>query len=111
MSLPNLYAFPDNADDWQAWMFNHAANHYDWLISPIASGQNLTQYNLDTSDFNNMGMWFYQHQVMHNQINAVLKTTGFDFTVLDWEDPDQLRNWLNLNGAEHVRISAALGVQ
>ena len=111
MSLPKLYAFPTSQEDWRGWFFNHAANHYDWVNAPLAAGQMLVQYPLDKSDFSDMGMWFYQHQIMHNQANALLKTTGFDLSVLDWEDPDQLRNWLNLNGNEHVRISAALGVQ
>ena len=111
MSLPALYAFPGSAEDWKAWTFNHAANHYDWLNAPKAAGQNLAQYPLDISDFSNMGMWIYQHQIMHNQVNALLKTQGFDLQTLDWQDPDQLRDWLNLNGNEHVRISAALGVQ
>lgn len=111
MSLPRLYAFPNSEDEWRSWTFNHAANHYDWVNAPKAAGKMLVQYPLDLIDPRDLGMWLYQHQVMHNQVNALLQTSGFDLTVLDWEDPDQLRNWINLNGAEHVRISAALGVQ
>jgi hypothetical protein len=57
-----------------------------------------------------LGMWNYQHQVMHNQLNAALGTQGFDLLELDWQDPDQFTEWLRLNGDEHTRLSAALGV-
>lgn len=111
MSLPALYALPRTADDWRAWSFNHAANHYDWIQSAqTQKNQQLAQYKLDPLDPANLGLWLYYHQAMHNQVNALLGTSGFDLLELQWDDPDQLQEWLQLNGDEHQRISAALGV-
>ena len=111
MSLPQLYAMPQTPGDWQAWAFNHAAGHYDWVRAALEQKhQQLVQYQLSPLPFENLGLWLYQHQSMHNQINTVLGTSGFDLLELDWGDPDQLQEWLNLNGDEHVRIAAALGV-
>src|SRR5208282_2649234 len=102
MGLPLLYAQPSTADDWSAWAFNHAANHYD-IVSQAAlvKSQILTQFCLDPVDPNDLGMFLYQHQIMHNQINAVLGTSGFDLLSLDWKDPDAFAEWLLLNGDEH----------
>lgn len=195
MSLPALFTVPQSPEEWRAWSFSHASNHYDWIAAaqlkqqnPIvlatnhatAAGNNvltfasttslqingtiyqmyiidqttpeaiptgttikgsnptqiemsnnaaspgvgsgdsigftltqpldLQQFQLDPMDPNNVGLWLYNHQFMHNQMNQVLGTSGFDFLDLDWSDPDQLQEWLRLNGAEHQRISAALGV-
>lgn len=70
----------------------------------------LAQYILDPMNPNDLGMWNYQHQIMHNQLNALLGTQGFDLLSLDWQDPAQFAEWLRLNGDEHTRLSAALRV-
>ncbi len=111
MGLPLIYAQPSTAEDWSAWSFNHAANHNDWISAvQLQKNQNLTQYLLDPVDPNDLGVWLYQHQVAHNQINAVLGTSGFDLLSLDWQDKDAFAEWCLLNGSEHQRISAALGI-
>ncbi len=190
MSLPALYAVPQNDADWLAWAFNHQANHFDIitagtryqqtsvtlttnigslaggfvlgfvattgvqigmnasnssnptyipvgaevvnfnatevqiglaiahnilsgdhiLFSPGANVRALAQYQLSPLDPNNLGMWMYNHQIMHSQVNQVLGTQGFNLLGFDWSDPDQLQEWLNQNGDEHVRICAALGI-
>lgn len=111
MSLPYIYARAETADDWSRWTFNHAANHYDWIPS-ILRQKNLvaTQYLLDPVDPNNLGMWLYEHQSAHDQANAALGTQGYNLLELDLKDERMYAMWLRLNGAEHQRISAALGV-
>lgn len=111
MGLPSIYIQPESEDEWTAWSFNHAGNHYDILQAAFTSkGQNLNQYILDPMNPDDLGTWLYQHQVTHNQINALLGTQGNDLLNLDWRDPEQFASWLRLNGDEHVRISAALGI-
>lgn len=111
MSLPQLYVAPKSADEWMAWSFNHAANHYDWIqVAQRQKNQQLTQYRLDPMDPANLGLWLYYHQTMHNEVNAALGTSGYNLLELSWDDPDQLQEWLQLNGDEHSRISAVLGV-
>lgn len=112
MSLPSLYVQPQDTDAWRAWSFNHSANHFD-MLAAAQEQKNVTglqQFILDPMDLNNLGQWLYNHQVMHNQLNAALGTQGFNLLGFDWEDPQQFSMWLRLNGDEHVRLSAALGV-
>ena len=190
MSLPALYSIPTDAASWQAWAWNHQANHFDIvtagtrfqqtsftlatnigslaggfvmqfaattgvqigmavsdttapasiatgsevvalnatevqiglvlagnvgsgdsiLFGPGANVKALDQFQLSPIDPQAMGMWFYTHSVMHAQINQVLGTQGFNLLDYDFSDPDQLQEWLQLNGDEHQRICTALGI-
>jgi len=112
MSLPFIFSQPQNEDQWNAWAFNHAANHYDWIpaIGTKFSQTGLTQFLLSPIDPNDLGMWLYNHQVAHDQANEALGTKGYNLLELDWKDKDQFAMWLRLNGTEHQRISGALGV-
>jgi hypothetical protein len=111
MGLPLLFRLPDDSDSWNAWAFNHAAIHYT-IIRTIAAQktQTLTQYPLDPIDPNDLGFWLYQHQVMHNQANAALGTSGYDLLSLDWSQPADFQEWLQLNGDEHRKWGGILGV-
>jgi hypothetical protein len=190
MSLPALYAQPTDPASWQAWAWNHQANHFDIVQAGLALQQTsltlatnigslaggfvmqfaattgvqigmqvadvttpsaitagsevvalngtevqiglalaanvgnrdsiqftpgtnvkpLTTYQLSPVDPDNLGVWLYQHQIMHNQINLVLGTSGYNLLSLDWQDPDQFQEWINENADEHQRICAALGI-
>jgi hypothetical protein len=113
MALPALYDISNG--DWQQWAFNHAAIHYaifnripSFIAPRVINGlQNFSLYPMDT---NNISYWLYQHQTMHNQTNVVLGTTGYDLLSLDLGDSDVVQEWLQLNGDEHQRFNAVLGV-
>ena len=112
MSLPALYTAPQSADDWDAWSFNHAAIHYD-LVQAATMQKNVTglqTFMLHPISDDDVGMWLYWHQTMHNQLNSVLKTSGYNLLQVDFEDPDSVSEWLYLNGDEHARFNAILGV-
>ncbi len=190
MSLPALYAVPQNDADWLAWAFNHQANHFDIitagtryqqtsvtlttnigslaggfvlgfvattgvqigmnasnssnptyipvgaevvnfnatevqiglaiahnilsgdhiLFSPGANVRALAQYQLSPVDFNSLGFWLYNHSIMHSQINMVLGRSGLNLLTYDLSDPDQLQEFLQANGDEHVQICSLLGI-
>ena len=111
MSLPAIYATPTDDDSWQRWSFNHAANHYG-LVGAARTAKNaqLSQFALDPFDQDDPGLWFYMHQTMHDQINSLLGSSGFNLLELDWKDPQQFAAWLQFNGDEHLRFSGALNV-
>lgn len=75
-----------------------------------ASPVDLQQFILDPMNPNNLGLWLYWHQLMHAQADALLGIEGYDLLGLDWDDPQQFSEWLRLNGDEHTRICALLGV-
>lgn len=113
MSLPLLFEAPTDADTWRDWSFNHSVLHTD-LIAALQQQKNaigLQSFLLDPMDLNDLGMWFYRHQVSHNQANAILGTQGYNLLSFDWHDEDQLQEWLFLNGVEHTRFAQVLGVE
>jgi hypothetical protein len=109
MGLPLLYVLPQTPDDWSAWSFNHAAIHYT-VVDAIQTqkNKNLSQFLLDP--ISDVGYWLYLHQDSHNQINAALGTQGNNLLSYDWDDPDQVQEWLNLNGSEHQNWNTILKV-
>jgi hypothetical protein len=82
----------------------------DILFGPGANVKSLTQYQLSPMNSNDRGMWLFRHQTMHNEINALLGTSGLNLLEVDFEDPDQFQEWLNQNAGEHQRICTALGI-
>lgn len=111
MSLPALYSYPNNKDAWQAWAFNHAAIHYTAVnAANLQKNQDLPTFCLNPIDPDDLGMWLYNHQIMHNQMNYILNVPGYNLLELDWQDQDQFMLWMQLNGDEHIRWNAILGV-
>lgn len=111
MSLPMLYMQPNTDDEWLAWSFNHAATHYTVHDAVTVQKKiNLDQFVLDPINRRDLGMWLYNHQVMHSQVNAALGVQGYDLLSFDFEDPQQLQTWLGLNGAEHQNWNKILVV-
>ena len=88
----------------------NVGNGDDILFSPGANVKALDQFQLSPIDPNNLGMWLYQHSIMHNQINLVLGRTGLNLLTYDFSDPDQLQEFLQANGDEHVQICSLLGI-
>jgi hypothetical protein len=89
---------------------NNVGSGDNIFFGPGSNVLPLTQYQLSPVDPNNMGVWFYQHQIMHNQINLILGTQGFNLLDYDWSDEDQLQEWMNQNASEHQTICSALGI-
>lgn len=80
----------------------------DSIVFTPSSYVALPLFQLNPLDPNDIGIWLYWHQEMHNDANAALNTSGYDLLALDWQDPDELAEWLRLNGDEHVRWDGAL---
>lgn len=115
MSVAVLYEVPRTSTDLSRWSFVHMTHHRD-IIRVILEQKNqtLSEYTLDpfnpsSSDFET---WLYQHQIMHDQIEAVLglRVSSFDFTDVDWQDPEGLVDWISTHAQEHLQMATLLGV-
>lgn len=112
MSLAGLYNVPSTPQDQASWAFVHAAHHVDIvrLIYQTNNSLVLQSYMLDPFDPNNMDVWLDQHQVMHQQMDAVLGIAGFNLSEVDWQDQNQRAAWISLNAQEHYQAGAKLGL-
>lgn len=113
MSLPFLFEQPEDQDTWRRWAFNHAAIHLD-VVNALTNQNKATGlgvFLLNPMNLDDLGMWLYRHQTMHNQANTALGSSGYNLLSLDWRDDDQLQEWLFLNADEHQRFAQKLGVE
>ena len=121
MALAELTVIPQNSNDLKNWSFSHQANHLDIIrriyetTTPIPPATtpppiSLNPYPLDPVDIDNVGVWLYNHAVMHAQMDLVLGIAGYDLLELDWSDQDQLIEWINFNSDEHIQASRILGI-
>lgn len=107
--LANLFNVPRTEDERAAWSFSHMAHHRDinaaiYRLLAVA----LPEYILDPIDPNDSGQWEYQHQLMHDNENAILGIQGQDLTGIDWKNPQILEAWVFLNANEHYQAAEIL---
>ena len=109
--LADLANVPSTDQERAQWSFAHMAHHRDiaqaiYSLVKIA----LPEYILDPVDPNDAGQWEYQHQLMHDNQNALLGIDGQDLTGVDWKNPNELAGWIFLNMNEHFQASNILGI-
>lgn len=111
MGLASIFNIPDTPEARLVWSFNHMAHHRD-IIRRIYETRRLAtpEYAIDPININDMAVWGYQHQQMHNNMNAVLGINGNDLVDVNWKDPGELSEWIQLNGSEHYQAGNILGV-
>ena len=96
---------------WARFSFLHMAQHRDYIrVAFQVYGASLTEYPLDPMDPQNMGAWAYHHQLMHDQLNAVLKIGGYNLQEIAFDDRANLQSWIDLHFDEHTRESTILGL-
>ena len=106
-----LFNVPSNAQELSTWATAHATHHRD--INRVLyqlTGANLAEFVLDPIDPGNTGVWEDQHQVMHQNQNAILGIQGFDLSEVDFKNQDLLTGWITLNANEHFQAANILGI-
>ena len=111
--IASLFNVPTTPEELSSWATSHASHHRDISrrIYEISNGVIvLPEYLLDPIDPNNTGVWEAQHQIMHQDMDAVLNINGFDLSTVDFNNTEALTGWVQLNGNEHFIAAAALGI-
>lgn len=109
--LASLYNVPGSDSERAEWAFAHMAHHRDinlaiYNLIKVA----LPEYELDPINVDDTGTWAYQHQLMHDNQNAILGITGQDLTDVNWKDPNLLSAFIFLNSSEHFQASNILEI-
>lgn len=111
--IANLYNVPSTPEELSHWASTHMAMHRDInrRIYELSNGLVvLPEYVLDPINPNDTGVWDDQHQIMHQDMDAVLGISGFDLTGVDFKNRDTLVNWVQLHASEHYQASNILGI-
>lgn len=114
MSLAGLYNVPQDQLQLAQWSFINASAHAD-IVRVIyqRTGEVLQSYVLDPFDPTNptsMQNWLYQHQLMHQQMDAVLGIAGYDLLDVDWTDRGQFAAWIDSHASEHLQAGQILNL-
>lgn len=106
-----LYNVPLVDSEFLQWSFVNASAHRDInrVIFQLI-GTQLDEFILDPFNPNNSGVWLYQHQLMHQQMDAILGIDGFDLLDVDFTDPNNLAGWVFLHASEHVQAADILRI-
>lgn len=109
--VAGLYNVASIQSELDTWAFVHAAHHRDVnrVIFQL-TGQNLEEAVLDPLDPQKPDDWLQNHQIMHQQVNALLGISGYNLLVVDMTDPSQFSNWVFLNADEHMKMANILGI-
>lgn len=109
--IAGLYNVPSNLAELNTWAFAHAAHHRDINRTIYQlTGTSLAENILDPLNPNDIGVWLYQHQFMHDQFETLLGIAGYDLLDVDWENPQELAGWILLNANAHQQAANILNI-
>lgn len=100
--IAGLFNVPISDAELDTWASVHARHHVDInrLIYQITK-LSLPEFVLEPIDRDNTNTWEEQHQIMHQNQNALLGIEGYDLSSVDFNDRDNLTAWIQLNAIEH----------
>lgn len=112
MSLASLLNIPatDDVRSFDEFSFSNADQHF--IVTRAIAAQksiNLPYYVIDPMPFSDIGVWLYEHQQWHNNINGILGVAGLDFTSVDFSNEEQAASWIRLHFSEHLSWAQKLG--
>lgn len=110
MSIAELYNVPKSVGDLETWSFANAAHHRD-IIRVIFQTQGIQLAEFVIDPFSPMDMtWGRLHQVMHEQMDAVLGIAGDDLSDVPWRDQEAMGEWIFSHASQHLQAANILGV-
>lgn len=110
MAVASIYNVPTNEQEWNQWSFAHAAHHID--VNQAILQQHsiaLPDFILDPINLADPQTFFEQHQLMHNNSDAVLGISGFDISDVNLKDKEQLAAWIFLVASLHYQEALKTG--
>lgn len=111
MSLAGLFNVPQTPDQLAEWSFINAAAHAD-INRVVFQDFNITlaSYVLDPINQADLQNWLALHQIMHQQMDAVLGIAGYDLFDVDLTDRGQFAAWIQDHAAEHLQAGQILNL-
>lgn len=111
MAVADIANIPVDQPTLLIWSFSHMAHHRDinrriYELDVIA----LPEFPLDPLNPNDPETFLEQHQIMHNNQNAILGIAGQDLSEVNFQDKVELSTWIYLNFIEHQQAGNILGV-
>lgn len=111
MSLAMVLFPPPTDNGLHEWSLAHYLHHLA-IIAAVKQSKGITLpvYQIWPMSLTNIDTWLENHQLLHNEMNAVFKNNGNDLSSLDWKDEKQREGFFYLNFQEHRSAGADCGV-
>ena len=111
MSVAQLFNMPKTQAEWSYWLFSNADEHQQ-IIDGIKRKFSITldRYILDPAPQQDTQQFLLWHQIMHYEMDNVLKIGVNDYTSLNFNDPEALEYMWWQHGNEHILARQALGI-
>ena len=111
MSVANIFNVPTSPEELEQWSTLHMILHRSENAAILAQYQTvLEEYVLDPIDQTPNSAWFQQHQLMHDNIDAILNIAQFNLINVDWSNTAQRIGWIQGHAQLHQQETDALGV-
>ena len=109
--VAGLFNVPSDDPELLTWSSIHATHHRDInrVIFQLL-GTTLDEFILDPFNPGDAGEWLQNHQIMHQQMDALLGLSGYNLLAVDMTNREQFSNWVFLNADEHFKAANILGI-
>ena len=109
MPTADIQNVPADDGELQMWSFAHMAAHRDINRRILEVYEvRIDEFPLDPVIIESMDIWLDQHQQMHNQQNQVLGIAGYPLSEVDWQNKEELEEWIWMHADEHARAATIL---
>lgn len=110
-AIASIFNVPSTQNELDIWSFAHAAHHRDinraiyQLVQVV-----LPEYVFDPINPHDIEVFLYQHQDLHQRMDALLGIEGNDLLDVDFRDKNELAGWIWLNSSEHYQAAQILEI-
>jgi hypothetical protein len=96
---------------WDQFWFENWIDHQDIQEAVLKSlSINMDNYVITPWNPNDIEGALLRHQFLHNSMNAAIGAAGQDLGVLDFDDPESVRDWVYNHYQEHLAAHEALEI-
>lgn len=108
--MADVFNVPTDDRQLARWTFLHMVLHRDQILQvKRAFNLILPEFVLDPMDLRPQGIWFQQHQVMHDNMDQVLNVQQFNLIDVDWESDASRIGWIQGHAQLHQSEAIVLG--
>lgn len=111
MGISSLINVPKSLNEWNTWSFNHKIQH-DAISKAILAqkSKTLNSYILDPINKDAPDVFLENNSQTHIDICNILNVEGSDLSAVNWQDEQQLENWIYLHWQEHSTFNSTLKI-
>ena len=111
--MPNLFSYGDEAGFGQ-WLVGHYRQHlaYNQVLAAQTAPIVIPVYPILTLTAGKPGVrfWLDSHENWHEAIRPYANVLGIDLSSVDWQNPNEFYQWLDIHNQEHGELDLAFGV-